>query len=178
MSEIKYLLYDLKIYSHYKLVFSLKCNQVFSVWRLHHDIDRIYVNIPWRGDPLLYQVVCKTQLVDKDSNNKHKQKCHCTQHERKGSHLQILSSMLFSLGIHSYLTSWPQILIVFLLSFLLLQCSFSSYSLCNRLVMSEKSSLSEINIEAPENVENLSQLFRFCHLKAKLNKENCCLIPT
>ena len=78
-----------------------------------------------------------------------------------------------SIRIPSYLTSWPQILILFPLSFLLLQCSSSSKSLCNRLVMSEKSSLSEINIEAPENVENLSQLFRFCHLKAKLNKENC-----
>ena len=53
----------------------------------------------------------------------------------------------------NWLTSWPQILILLLTSFLLLlQCSSSSYSLCNRFVMSEKSSLSEIKTEAPENV--------------------------
>ena len=52
------------------------------------------------------------------------------------------------------LTSWPQILILLLTSFLLLlQCSSSSYSLCNRFVMSEKSSLSEISIEAPEMLQ-------------------------
>ena len=62
----------------------------------------------------------------------------------------------------NWLTSWPQILILLLTSFLLLlQCSSSSYSLCNRFV---KSSLSEISIEAPKNVAILWICFVCLHL--------------